>query len=151
MYPSHTPLQLPHPLQHSKYYCKCASLVVKVHTSLTSSTFKFPGGYFTDTMNSNGSRDSSVTLLIRQWAGWLRNYISTPKLPQWLWGLPKPTMGTRGHSPVGNVAKMWNWPLASNTGDAINDRSYIYFHSTITKWFTTTTKKKKIPVSTRCK
>jgi len=53
-------------------------LVVNVHTSLTSSTFKFPGGYFTDTMDSNGSRDSSVTLLTRQWAGWLRNCVSNP-------------------------------------------------------------------------
>jgi len=58
--------------------CMYHSLVVKVHTSLTSSTFKFPGGYFTDTMDSNGSKDSSVTLLTRQWAGWLRNCTSNP-------------------------------------------------------------------------
>ena len=56
----------------------CIPLVVKVCTSLTSSTFKFPGVYFTGTTDSNGSRHSSVTLLTREWVGWLRNCGSNP-------------------------------------------------------------------------
>ena len=157
MYPSHTL----HYHCHTHYNTVNTNAnvhipqAVKVHTSLTSSTPKFPGGYFTDTMDSTGSRDSSVTLLTRQWAGWLMNCISNPskgkiylysKASRVALGPAQPTMYwvPVAISPVGKVAKMWNWPLASNTADAINDRSYIYFHSTIKRWFTTTKKKKKL-------